>query len=431
MIGAGVASCQWRTARRADQRTFRRCDNRRVARGPLVLLRRLPRTVQLLVAGTFINRLGSLIVPYLTLVLNREFHLSETQTGLLVAAYGGGTIVAMLAGGQLTDRLGRRRTLLVSLIGGGLLAIAMGSSSSVRVFTPLLIAFAFLADLYRPASSAIVADLLPSAERALGYAAIRMAINLGFGCGVMVGGFLADVSWRLLFWGDGATTLLFGLLVYLLMPETQDRASAVTAAPAGHPLRDRVFVLLLLSTFVYCLAFYADFIVLPLTVTGSAGYPAYVFGFVVSVNGFLIAAFELTLVDWLRRFRRLRVAGLGVLLTAAGLGIMGLYMHWACFLVAMVLVTLGEIFTLPQQSAFVTDWAPPEVRGRYLGAWSASWGLGAAVAPMVLLPFHARLSERVFWGLLGLLILPSWVLLLHLDRTADHPERLRGHSTVA
>ena len=399
-----------------------------MARGPLVLLRRLPRTVQILVAGTFVNRLGSMIVPYLTLVLNRELHLTETETGLLVSAYGAGTIVAMLAGGQLTDRLGRRRTLLLSLLGSGTLAVAMGLSPSVGVFAPLLIAFAFLADLYRPASSAIIADLLPSADRALGFAALRMAINLGFGFGVMAGGLLADVSWRLLFWADGATTLLFAALVYLRVPETRHETPVAATAVSGHPMRDGVFVLLMLSTFVYCLAFYADFIVLPLTVTKSAGYPAYVFGLVVSVNGFLIAACELTMVDWLRRFRRLRVAAVGVLTTALGLGIMGLVMHWAGFVVAMILVTIGEILTLPQQSAFVTDWAPPEMRGRYLGTASASWGLGAAVAPIVLLPLHAQLSEAAFWGVLGLLILPSCALLMHLDRTADHPGRLRGQS---
>jgi len=381
-----------------------------------------------MVAGTFVNRLGSMIVPYLTLVLNREFHLTEAQTGLLVGAYGAGTIVAMLAGGHLTDRLGRRRTLMLSLVGSGILAVAMGLAPSIRVFTPLLIAFAFLADLYRPASSAIVADLLPSADRAVGYAAMRMAINLGFGFGIAVGGLLADVSWRLLFWGDGATTLLFGLIVYLQVPETQQETPAAKATPAGHPLRDRVFVLLLLSTFIYCVAFVADFIVLSLTVTKSAGYPAYVYGLVVSVNGFFIAAFELTVVDWLRRFRRLRVSALGVLMTALGLGIMGLYMHWACFVAAILLVTIGEILTLPQQTAFLTDWAPPEMRGRYIGLSSAAWGLGAAVAPVVLLPMHARLSERVFWALLGVAILPSCALLMHLDRTADHPERLRGHS---
>jgi MFS family permease len=398
-----------------------------VARSPITLLRRLPRTVQLLVAGTFVNRLGSFILPYLSLILNREFHLSETHTGLLVGAYGGGSIVAMLMGGYLTDRLGRRRTLLLSLVGSGVLAVAMGLAPSVKVFTPLLVAFAFLADLYRPASSAIIADLLPSAERALGFAALRMAINLGFGFGIALGGLLANARWRLLFFGDGATTLLFGIVVYFLVPETKQAASALRpAAPAGSPLRDGVFMVLLVSTFVYCLAFFMDFIALPLTITKSAGYPPLVYGLVVSVNGFLIAAFELPVVDWLGRFRRLRVAALGVLLTAVGIGAMGLVMHWAWFLVAMVVVTAGEILTLPQQSAFLADWAPPEARGRYLGMASAAWGLGATVAPIALLPVHERLSEAAFWGLLGLVILPAGALMLHLDRTADRPELLRG-----
>jgi MFS family permease len=404
-----------------------------MARGPIVLLRRLPRTVQLLVAGTFVNRLGSFIVPYLTLILNREFGLTEGQTGILVGAYGAGTIVAMLAGGHLTDRLGRRRTLMLSLAGSGALAVAMGLAPSVHVFAPLLIAFAFMADLYRPASSAIIADLLPSSDRAVGYAAMRMAINLGFGFGIALGGVLADLNWRLLFWGDGATTLLFGLVVYLLVPETRHEATVGprSAGPATSPLRDGVFVVMLLATFVYCLAFFIDFIVLPLTITKSAGYPAWVYGLVVSVNGFLIALFELTIVDWLGRFRRLRVAALGVLFTAVGLGIMGLVMHWAWFLAAMILVTAGEIFTLPQQTAFVTDWAPPEMRGRYLGMASASWGLGAAVAPVLFLPIHARLPEAVFWGMLGLVILPAAALMFHLDRTADHPHRLRGRTQAA
>ena len=137
------------------------------------------------------------------------------------------------------------------------------------------------------------------------------------------------------------------------------------------------------------------------------------------------------MVDWLSRFRRLRVAALGVLLTAVGLGIMGLVMHWAWFLAAMILLTAGEILTLPQQSAFLTDWAPPAMRGRYLGMASASWGLGAAVAPVLFLPIHARLSEAVFWAMLGVVILPAAALMVHLDRTADHPERLRGKSQAA
>lgn len=395
---------------------------------PVTLLRRLPRTVRLLVAGTFVNRLGSFILPFLTLVLRREFHLSEGQSGLLVGAYGAGSIVSMLLGGFLTDRLGRRRTLLLSLSGSGLLAVSMGFAPSVRFFVPLLVAFAFVADLYRPASSAIIADLLPSQDRAVGYAALRLAVNLGFGIGVALGGLLADLSWRLLFWGDGATTLLFGIMAYALVNETQSAPTA-SAGPArvASPWRDAVFVKLITSSFIFCLAFFMDFTVLPLTVTQSAGYPARVYGFLIGVNGLLIAIFELSLVDWLGRFRRLRVAALGVALTGIAMGSTGLVMHWAWFLLCVLVWTAGEILTIPQQSAFLADWAPPEARGRYLGLSQASWGLGATVAPMAFLPLHARLSEPVFWAIIGIVVSPSALIMLRLDRTADRPELLRGH----
>src|SRR5262245_30007378 len=123
--------------------------------GPLSLVRRLPPTVQLLVAGTLVNKIGSFIVPFLSIVLAREFAVPEPTIGLLLLAYGAGSVLSILTGGLLTDRLGRRRTLLVSLAGSGLLAVAMAFAPSLPALATLLILFGFLADLYRPASSAI------------------------------------------------------------------------------------------------------------------------------------------------------------------------------------------------------------------------------------------------------------------------------------
>ena len=80
-----------------------------------------------------------------------------------------GSVISILIGGALTDRLGRRRTLMVSLFGSGVLAVTMGFAPSARVFVPLLVVFGFVADLYRPAASAIVSDLLASHQRATGF----------------------------------------------------------------------------------------------------------------------------------------------------------------------------------------------------------------------------------------------------------------------
>jgi len=400
-----------------------------VLRSPLHVVRGLPAPVPILIVGTFVNKAGSFILPYLTLVLAREFHLEDGQAAGLVMAYGIGSLVSILAGGYLTDRLGRRATLLLSLFGSGALALAMSAAASVRVFVPLLLLFGFLADLYRPASSAIISDRLASSERASGFAALRVAVNLGFAFGMVLGGLLVDWSWRLLFAADGLTTIAFGAIVLWKVGETRPARAPVGALAPIPVWRDVVYAQMLLASLAFATLVFSFLTVLPLTVTRSAGYPAWVFGVLVASNGVLIALFEVSAVEALRGKRRLKAAALGMLLAGVGFSLMGVVMHWAAFLVCMVLWTIGEILTVPQQMAFVSDWAPPAARGQYLGLYGATWSLGFALNPLLALPLHARLPEALFWPLHLLLVAPGIVLLLRLDRTADRPDRLRGHTT--
>jgi MFS family permease len=397
-------------------------------RHPIAVLRTLPPTVRLLVAGTFVNKLGSFIVPYLTLVLRREFRLEDAEVAYLLLAYGGGSLVSILVGGFLTDRLGRRVTLLLSLFGSGAVAIVLGLVSSIRVFAPLLVLLGFVADLYRPAASAIIGDLLPSAQRATGFAALRTAVNLGFAVGMSLGGFMADWSWRLLFLGDGATTLLYGAVVYAFIVETRPAASADSPAASGgafSPWRDIVFLQILLVSVAFSLIAFSHITTLPLTITQSAGYPARVFGLLVAVNGLLVALFEMVVVERLRPFRRLRVAALGTLVTGVSFGLAGVSQHWTWFLLVVVGYTAGEILASPQEMAFVTDWAPPAARGQYLSFYQATWSLAMGLNPLLFLPLRTRLGDAAFWPLMMVLAVPATLLLLRLDRV-DRPERLRG-----
>ncbi len=399
-----------------------------VLENPIRLLARLPGPVRLLLAGTFINKAGTFIIPYLTIVLLRDFGLTETEAARLLFAYGAGSIVSIMVGGYLTDHLGRRVTLLLSLFGSGAMAAGMGFAASTRVFVPLLVLFGFVADLYRPAASAIIGDLLASSERPVGFAALRMAVNLGFAVGMGVGGLLADWSWRWLFFGDGISTLLYGLVVYFFISETRPAALPDTVGKTRigpSPLTDGVFLQVVLATFAFCLMFFSHISVMPLTVTVSAGYAAWVYGLLIGLNGLLIALFEISVVGALRPYRRMRVAALGMVLCGAGFALTGLRLHWAWFLVTVVLWTAGEILTSPQEMSFIADWAPPAARGRYLSLYQASWSLAFALNPILFLPLHARLGEPLFWASLALLAVPATALLLRLDR-ADRPERLRG-----
>jgi MFS family permease len=400
-----------------------------VLENPLRLLGRLPRPVRLLVLGTFVNKLGTFIIPYLAIVLRREFHLKETEVGALMMVYGLGSIVSILIGGHFADKFGRRSTLLLSLFGSGALAIALGFFPSIRTFIPLLLLLGFVADLYRPAASAIISDLLSSDQRALGFAALRMAVNLGFTLGVVTGGLIADWDWRVLFFGDGLTTLLYGVIVLAFIGETRPE-EAPSGPRAESPFLDRVYLQVVFVGFVFCLVLFNHVTVLPLTITVSAGYPARAYGLLVGVNGLLIALFEVSIVARLRGFKRLRVAALGVTLAGVGFALTGLVLHWAWFLVTVLFWTAGEILTVPQQMAFIADWAPPASRGRYMSVFQASWSLSFALNPILFFPLHARLGEALFWPLMLVVMAPGILLLLRLDRVADRPERLRGRTLL-
>jgi MFS family permease len=396
---------------------------------PVRIVRRLPQPVQLLVLGSFINKVGTFILPYLALVLRREFALSPRQVALILSSYGVGTLVSILLGGILTDRLGRRRTLLTSLLGSGVLAVAIAAAPSLPVFVTLLMALGFLADLYRPAASALIGDALPSAQRAVGFGALRMAVNLGFACGMALGGMVADWSWRALFLGDGLTTLLFGMLVYFYIPEPpRVKSGSTPGAPVESPWRDPVFLQVAAVAFTFSLVFFTFVTVLPVTVTMAAGYPARTYGALIAVNGLLIALLEVSATQALGGFRRLRVASLGLLLGGLGFGLSGLILHWSWFLFTVLVWTAGEILVSPQQQAFVADWAPPASRGRYMSLFQASWSLAFVANPLLLVPLHARLGDAAFWPLMPLITVPGALLLLRLDRVADRPPLLRGAS---
>lgn len=388
------------------------------------LLRGLPRPVQILIAGTFVNKAGTYIIPYLTIVLMRDFGLGPLQAGMAVAAYGAGSLVSILVGGQTTDRLGRRTTMLLSLFGSGVLAVLLGFAPDLKTFVVLLLGFGFLADLFQPAASAIVTDLVPPEERKIGFAALRVAINLGFAAGVVVGGFLVDWDWRFLFWGDGLTTLAYGLVILFFISETRPVRRDGEADIS--PFRDPPFLRLVAASGTFPMLMFAVMTVLPITLTEGAGYPSRFYGYLIGLNGLFVAIFELPLAARLPTSSRLHLAAGGLVVAATGVAMNGLAPDLWIYVAGILLVTVGEVVMMPQLSAAVADWAPRLSRGRYIGLFQSSWTFAKASAPVLFLPLRAEIGDALFWPLLAIAVFPAGALLLSLaaeDRVRRHAPR--------
>ena len=177
----------------------------------LASLRALPRPAWILCFGTFLNKFGAFVVPFLTLYLTSR-GCTVGQAGLAISAYGVGNMAASLLGGHLADKLGPRKTIVLSMFSGAVVMMLLSQARSLPAIIALTALTGLTNEFYRPASTALLADLVPPGQRVTAFAALRMSFNAGFAFGPATAGFLAAFGYFWLFAGDAATSVLFGLV---------------------------------------------------------------------------------------------------------------------------------------------------------------------------------------------------------------------------
>jgi len=363
-------------------------------------LRSLPPAAWILFGGTFINRFGSVVVPFLILYLTRQGY-TIPQAGLAIGMYGLGNLLAAAAGGWLADHFGRRNTIALSMFSS---AASMLALSQVRGLWPTLLTACLAGlttELYRPASAALLADLVPEGKRVTAFAVYRLAINLGFASGPAAAGFLAERSFLLLFVGDALTSCLFGIVALtalppgLLAPPRDDGTGGW-----GEALRavshDRAFIRFLLASVCITLVDFQLGSTFALHVS-AVGLPNTAYGLLLSLNGVLIVVFELFLTTLTEGRNPRRVLALGFLLAGVGVGFTGLSTTFFALAITVTIFTFGEMISSPVAGAYVADLAPQALRGRYMGLWGMTWSVGLMLGPPLGTLVFAR-SPAVLWA---------------------------------
>ena len=368
-------------------------------------LRALPRAAWVLFLGSFLNKFGMFVLPFLTLYMTRRGY-SAAEAGLAVGSYGIGSLCASFLGGYLADRLGRRKTILLSMFSG---ALAMLCLSQARGF-PVIVLFAGLTgltgELYRPASSALLTDLVPSGQRVTAFAAYRMAINAGFAFGAATAGLLAKKSFLWLFIGDAATSMIFGLVAWFALPAgLHGTRTDNSLFETFRVLRqDKRFRQALFATLGIGLVFVQILSTMSLEITRNGFSPA-IYGLMISLNGVMIVLCELPLTTITKRFPARRVMALGFMLIGAGFGSNVLIRTIPLLMLTTALFTLGEMVAMPVSAAYVADLAPAHQRGLYMGTYGLIWSLAFVFGPSLGL-FLFSASPHGLWltcGALGIL----------------------------
>jgi MFS family permease len=400
-------------------------------RGLVAAFQNLPTPFWWLWLGTLINRAGTFIEPFFVLYLTGPRHQSVTTAGLVLTVWGVGSVISQPVGGVLTDRYGRRATLAVSLSATAVVLFALSFARPLWLIAVLVFALGLVADMYRPASTAAVADLVPGADRARAYALQFWAINLGFSVAATAAGVLLHFGFGVLFVLDAATTLTFGMLALRFVPETRPQTSQ-RPARLGDPVRllghDRLLLGATLLVLVYAVLYAQVNVVLPLAIV-HAGLGAASYGYVIALNGILIVVGQPLTLRWLNRWPRRISLPIGVSLVGIGVAATGLcHTAWQ-FAITVIVWTIGEIGTAGSFPALIASLAPEHMRGRYAGALGLAWGASGLVAPILGAGGYA-LSRPLLWIsclVVGLVAAAGqfW-LLAAIDRRQAGADRLSG-----
>ncbi|MET9622998.1 MFS transporter [Streptomyces sp. NPDC006464] len=340
--------------------------------------------------STLVNRTGAFVLTFLSLYLTQELGHSAWFAGLVVALHGLGGVAGSPLGGMLTDRWGRRPTMVTMHLAAATCAAALAVVRDAWAIAAVVLLMGVAMQGVRPSINATIADMVPESDLRRAYALNYWALNLGFAIAAFGGGAAVFLGYRTLFVVDAAATALCALIVFLRLPETRPEARRDTAGEVVTEdrvsvldvLRDAPFRTLVLLNLLVCLVFTAPWIGLPLTMAGQ-GLSTASYGAVIAVNGVVIVGFQLLVNKVTDKRSPAALLAVSSLLFAVGTGATALAGSPVAFAVTVVVWTVGEMVHVPTNAAATAKLAPEHARGRYQGVMGMSWAVAGFVAPIL------------------------------------------------
>lgn len=386
-----------------------------------------PRPFWTLTLVTFIDRLGGyLLYPFFALYLTRRFGVGMTQVGILFAFFAVSSFAGTAIGGAMTDRLGRKKMLIFSLISTSLSSVVMGLVDSLQVFFLVAILTGVFADTGGPAHQAMVADLLPERQRAQGYGIIRIAFNVSAAVGPAIGGFLATRSYLSLFIADAVISLITAVIVLVSLPETKPEAEpgqvqeSIGGSFQGYfqVFRDSLFMLFLGACILMGFVYMNMNTTLGVYLRDVHGTPESAYGLILTLNAAMVVFMQFPITRRIEGYPPMLMMALGSALYAIGFAMYGFVSAYSLFLAAMVIITIGEMLVAPVSQAVVANLAPEDKRGRYMAVFGFSFGIPFAIGPFMAGRIMDGTEPQVLWYVAGLIGILATAGFLWLHRQA-------------
>ncbi|MFJ8569653.1 MDR family MFS transporter [Streptomyces sp. NPDC093514] len=362
----------------------------------------LPPAFWWLWTSTLVNRLGAFVATFMTLYLTVDRGYSASFAGLVVALHGLGGVVSSLVAGVMTDRLGRRPTLLAAQASTAFSVALLGFMEHPAAIAAVALLVGMTSNASRPAVAAMMADIVRPEDRVRAFALNYWAINLGFAVSSMVAGLIAQHSYLAGFLGEAALTLTCAVLVFVKLPESRpEKGAAQTASEAevglGTVLRDGRYMGVVGLSFLISLIYMQGAFGLPLAM-GAAGFSTTDYGLVVAVNGILIVLLQIPVTRFIEHRDPQKLLVVSALLAGYGFGLTAFGGSVGALALTVCVWTLAEIINSPTQMSLVVRLSPLHGRGRYQGVYNLSWAVASLVAPLLAGTVIDRFGAGWLWG---------------------------------
>lgn len=368
------------------------------------------REIWILTFITFINRAGTMVLPFLSKYLKEDLHFSYSEVGWIMVCFGTGSIIGSWLGGKLSDKIGFYKIMIFSLLVSGLMLFVIQYITSFIGLCIGMFLIMVVADMYRPAMFVSLGAYAKPENRTRALTLVRLAINLGFAAGPALGGLIImNMGYSGLFWVDGATCIIAITIFWVKVKEKKKTAFRDKEHPGEiltHSVfRDRPFWIFLFTCLVSGILFFQVFTTIPLYHKEQFNLTEFQTGILLTMNGLLIFFLEMPIVSYVERHKisKVKVVTIGCLLMAVSLFLM-LVNTWSGILIIMMLfMTFGEMFAFPFSNSVALSRAPKGHEGRYMAIYTMSFSLAHILSAKVGMEIIEYYGYQMNWGFMGVL----------------------------
>jgi MFS family permease len=395
-----------------------------------------PRLFWIVVGTSFIDGIGgTLLFPFFALYITQKFNVGMTQAGILLGMFSLFGLFGGIVGGALTDRFGRRQLILFGLVFSALSTLTFGLVTDLRVMYVVAAVVGVIGSLSGPAHNAMIADILPTEKRQEGFGILRVVGNFAWIIGPSIGGLVAKHNFFYLFVIDSVMSCIVAALIFRLLPETkpnvQVEAHAAVKTEAGTGQSASIWQTILgyrvaLTDFAL-MSFVVAGVMMVLVYIQAYGSLSYFlnkqynidtqgFGFLMTCSAITVVLFQFSVSRWLRGKMPFLMMAFGTLFYMVGFTMFGLISNYYLFITAIVIITMGEMIVVPVSQGLAANFAPEEMRGRYMAVFGFSWAVPQTIGPGAAGYIMDNFNPNLVWYIGGVLCAVSALsyYLLHL-----------------